>query len=312
VRGFAAAFITPSVLLVVALVFVDLHAFGQVRGVYPLGMSATNSGVTPEAGFSYGNNFLFYARDEEKGPNGEVVATGHNSVLMDMNSFIWVSKTLAGIPGKPAFSASATLPFANNSLTSALNGAISGGGGFADSYYQPLIFGWQTERADVRAIYGFLAPTGRFVAGATDNVGNGYWTNVLASGQTIYLTQNKRTAASAFEMYEWHTTQEGTGIHPGDTFDLDYSVTRVFPVRNDLLLQLGVVGYEQFQTTNKTGPNITPTEGGEYYVVHSLGFATNVMLPSRKVNLGLRYFKEFEDRSTYQGYSIQITVAVKF
>ena len=311
-RGFSAAFITPSVLLVAALVLVDPRGFGQVRGVYPLGMSATNSGVTPEAGFSYGNNFLFYARDEEKGPNGEVVATGHNSVLMDMNGFILVTKPVAWIPGKPAFSASATLPFANNSLSSALNGAISGGGGFADSYYQPVILGWQTERADVRAIYGFLAPTGRFVAGANDNVGNGYWTNVLASGQTIYLTQNKRTAASAFEMYEWHTTQEGTGIHPGDTFDLDYSVTRVFPVRDDLLSQLGVIGYEQFQTTNKSGPNITPAEGGEYYVVHSLGFATSVMLPPRKVNLGLRYFKEFEDRSTYQGYSIQIAFAVKF
>jgi hypothetical protein len=231
---------------------------------------------------------------------------------MDMNSFVWVTKDITEIPGKPAFSASATLPFANNSLTSALNGAISGGGGLADSYYQPLILGWRLERADVRAIYGFLAPTGRFVAGANDNVGTGYWTNTVSSGQTIYLAKNKRTAASAFEMYEWHTSQEGTGIHPGDTFDLDYSVTQVFPVRNDLLLQLGVVGYEGFQTTNKTGLNITPAEGGEYYVVHSLGFATNVMLPPRKVNLGLRYFKEFEGRSTYQGYSIQITAAVKF
>jgi hypothetical protein len=24
-------------------------------------------------------------------------------------------------------------------------------------------------------------------------------------------------------MYEFHTTQEGTGVHPGQTFDLDYS-----------------------------------------------------------------------------------------
>jgi hypothetical protein len=307
VRRFATVFITASTYILVLA-----PAAAQVRGVYPLGMSATNSGVTPETGFSYSNNLLSYARDEEKGPNGEVVATGHNSVLMDMNGFIWVSKPLSGIPGKPVFSASATLPFANNSLSSALNGAISGGGGFADSYYQPLILGWRSPGADIRAIYGFLAPTGRFVAGANDNVGNGYWTNVLASGQTIYITQNKRTAASAFEMYEWHTTQEGTGIHPGDTFDLDYSVTQVLPVRSDMLLQLGVVGYEQYQTTNKTGPNVTPAEKGEYYVVHSLGFSTYVMLPPRKVNLGFKYFKEFEDRSTYQGYSIQMTAAVKF
>ena len=27
------------------------------------------------------------------------------------------------------------------------------------------------------------------------------------------------------EMYEVHTTQEGTGVYPGDTFNLDYSVS---------------------------------------------------------------------------------------
>ena len=60
-----------------------------------------------------------------------------------------------------------------------------------------MILGWRTERAGIRAIYGFLAPTGRFEAGASDNVGSGYWTHVVASGQTVYLTKDKRTAISA-------------------------------------------------------------------------------------------------------------------
>jgi hypothetical protein len=34
-------------------------ARAQVRGVCPLGMYATNSGVTPELGFTYSNVFLF-------------------------------------------------------------------------------------------------------------------------------------------------------------------------------------------------------------------------------------------------------------
>ena len=110
----------------------------QVRGVYPVGMNATNSGVTPEAGITYSNLFVFFSRDEEKGPQGEIVATGQNSILMDMNTFVWVSKKEIGFLGGAVFSASATLPIANNSLTSDINGAISGGGGFADSYYQPL------------------------------------------------------------------------------------------------------------------------------------------------------------------------------
>src|ERR1700720_4204889 len=111
----------------------------QVRGVYPLGMSATNPGVTPEAGFTYSNLFLFYSRSELKDANGAVTATGQNSVIMDMNSFIWVSNKKIRSLGGAIYSCVATLPIANNSLTSDADGPISGGGGFADSYYQPVI-----------------------------------------------------------------------------------------------------------------------------------------------------------------------------
>ena len=144
-----------------------------------MGMNATNSGVTPEPGITYSNLFIFFSRDEEKGPNGEILATGQNSVIMDLNSFVWVSKKEIGFLGGAVFSASATLPVANNSLTSDIRGPISGGGGFADSYYQPVILGWRKQRVAFRAIYGFLAPTGRFSAGANTNVGSGYWTSVL-------------------------------------------------------------------------------------------------------------------------------------
>src|SRR5690242_15103966 len=101
----------------------------QNRGVYPLGMSATNSGVTPEPGFSYVNQLLIYSRDKSKGPNGEILATGSNSVVMDMNTLAWVSKKK--ILGGAKFSMTATLPVARNSLTSDFTGPVSGGGGFA-------------------------------------------------------------------------------------------------------------------------------------------------------------------------------------
>jgi hypothetical protein len=273
-------------------------------------MSAINSGVTPGSGFTYSNLFLFYSRDQLKGPNGEVLATGSNAVMMDMNVFVWVG--MKEILGGARFSVSATLPVANNSLTSDVAGAISGGGGFADSYYQPLILGWQTKRADIRAIYGFLAPTGRFEAGANDNVGVGYWTHTLSSGQTFYLSESKTTAVSAFEMYEFHGTQEGTSIHPGQTLDLDYSVTQMIPLRDDVRLQLGLVGYGQWQTTDKSGPTVTPEQATAHYAVNALGLASNLTLPERKVSLGVKYYKEFSTRSTFQGSSLQISGSVSF
>src|SRR5205809_1692992 len=126
----------------------------QVRGVYPVGMNATNSGVTPETGITYSNLFVFFSRDEKRDSEGNVVATGRNSIMMDLNSFVWVSKGKIGLLGGAVFSASATLPVANNSLTSDLVGPLSGGGGFADSFYQPLILGWRKRRTDIRAIFG--------------------------------------------------------------------------------------------------------------------------------------------------------------
>jgi hypothetical protein len=300
-----------AVVAVCALV-VSASVQAQVRGVYPLGMSATNSGSTPESGFTYANSFLFYSRDSLRGSHGEVLASGQNSVMMDMNSLFWVSRQKLCWLGGAKFSLSATLPVANNSLTSDVQGALTGGGGFADSYYQPFILGWQTKRADIRAVYGFLAPTGRFKADATDNVGSGYWTHVAAAGATFYLTQNKGTALSAFQLYEFHGMQRSTDIHPGQTLSLDYSLTHIVALRNDSSLQLGLVGYAQWQTTDKSGPTITTAQAKAHYRVNALGFTSNVILPARKVSVGVKYFKEFSNKSTFQGYSLQISGAISF
>ena len=286
-----------------------LAAQAQNRGVYPLGMSATNSGLTPAPGFTYVNQLLIYSRDKSKGPNGEVLSTGSNAVVMDMNTFAWVSKK--EILGGAKFSMSATLPFAKNSLDSDVTGPVSGGGGFADSYYQPFILGWNKNRAAFRAVYGFLAPTGRFRAHANDNVGSGYWTHAFSSGQTFYLTKDRATILSAFQMYEVHTTQKDTSIHPGQTFDLDFSLMRELPLGSKPWLQMGLVGYNARQTTAKRGPGVTHDQETHRYKVNALGFATSVNLP-RKINLGFKYFKEFSNKSTFQGHSIQISGAIKF
>ena len=285
-------------------------ADAQVRGVYPTGMNATNAGVTPASGLTYSNLFIFNSRDQSKGPDGEVVATGSNAVMIDLNTFVWVGRRTW--LGGARFSATATLLVSNNSLASDTEGQLSAGGGFGDSFYQPFILGWSTDRVDIRTVYGFLAPTGRFNAGASDNVGSGYWTQAPSVGLTIFLTRDKTTTISAFHMYEFHTVQEGTAIHPGQTANIDYSVARTIRVKDDTNLQLGLIGYGQWQTTDKTGPTISAAQGSAHYKVNALGFASNVLLPARKMSLGLKYFKEFANRSTFQGYTLQIAGAVTF
>ena len=113
-------------------------------------------------------------------------------------------------------------------------------------------------------------------------------------------------------MYEFHGTQQGTMVHPGQTFNLDYSLTHTFPLQRSLRLQLGLVGYGQWQMTDKHGPNITPEQAAARYKVNALGFAANALLPEQKVSVGLKYFREFECRSTFQGYTLQISAAITF
>jgi hypothetical protein len=159
-------------------------------------------------------------------------------------------------------------------------------------------------------MYGFLAPTGRFTAGATDNVGSGYWTHTLSSGQTWFLSQDKRFVLSAFEVYEFHTTQQGTGTHPGQNINLDFSLMGALPPLQNVALQAGVVGYLQRQTTAKTGPTISAQASADRYAVNGIGVALNSAFVQQRASLGLRLFKEFSNRSTYQGYSVQFSGSI--
>ena len=146
-------------------------------------------------------------------------------------------------------------------------------------------------------------------------MGSGYWGNNIVGGQTFYLTKDKGTAVSAYEAYEFHGTQKDTDIHPGQTFDLDYSFTQVLPLQKNMktLLQIGLVGYEQCQTSDRSGPGVNPiVAANSHYRVNALGFTANIIQPEKNVVIGVKYFKEFSNSSTVQGYSLQISGAITF
>ena len=291
----------------VALGVAASAAQAQNRGVYPLGMSALGPGNLPDPGFTYANQLLYYSRDRAKDDAGNTSATGANAVLMDMNTVTWVSRwSIAGL----RYAASATLPFARNSLTSDLQGQINGGSGLADSYYLPVILGWTGNGKTFRVQYGFLAPTGSFTAGADDNVGSGYWTHAFSSGQTFQLGTGPKLTLSAFEMYEVHTEQEGTSVQPGDTFDLDYSLMYALPSLKFARLQAGIVGYGARQATGRSTGGAPSTD--DRYVVNGFGAGVNGAFPKQRASLGFKYFNEFANRSTYEGFSIQVVGAIAF
>jgi hypothetical protein len=191
----------------------------------------------------------------------------------------------------------------------ALNlGAGGGGSGFADMYVQPLNIGWHLKRADVNAGYAFTAPTGRFTAGAPDNVGSGYWGNNITTGTTFYITKNKGTSANLATDWEIHGQKSGTNETPGQAFTDEWGLGQVLPLKKDMsrLLQLGLVGYDQWQVSNNGG---TVTVGGipvpasriPFYSVHAIGVQADFVLPAKDLAAFFKYYDEYRALARPQG-----------
>ena len=160
--------------------------------------------------------------------------SGNFSFWVDENVFMFVPKhkILGGY-----YAPYASLNISNGSPVAEITGTNlsgqGGGAGLADTMVSPVNFGWHFSRADVSVGYGFLAPTGRYTAGASDNVGSGYWGNNLFSGTTFYVTKNKGTSANLFMDWEDHgqkTTLAGTKMTPGQAFTVEWGVGQVLPL----------------------------------------------------------------------------------
>src|SRR5271167_4432360 len=195
-----------------------------------------------------------------------------------------------------------------------------GGSGFADTYVQPFNLGWHFgKRVDFNAGYSFTAPTGRYTAGANDNVGSGYWGNNITSGTTLYVTKNQGTTlnlATAWEIHGQKTVASSPSgqfskITPGQAFTMEWGLGQVLPLKKDMsqLAQLGLVGYDQWQVTSNGGKYLlagVPVAASRvpYYSVHGIGFQANYILPAKDVVLFLKYYDEYSAKARVEGRTI--------
>jgi hypothetical protein len=286
---------TFRILVVTAAVLTSAYAsplLAQQKGQYVPGQYGLNAGAIPDPGITYANITINYSAGQLNNSNGNAVPgiTGTYSFWVNENLFYYVPKHkfLGGY-----FFPYVVLAAANGSLVADLVGtnlsANGGGEGFADMYVQPVNLGWHLKHADVAAGYGFTAPTGRFTPGASNNVGSGYWGNDFTTNTTVYLTKNKATTASLATIWEIHGQKDGTNITPGQAFTDEWGFGQILPLKKDFsrLLQLGVIGYDQWQVTDNGGT----THGFPYYSSHAVGFQSNFIMPAKN----LLFFFKFED-----------------
>jgi len=188
---------------------------------------------------------------------------------------------------------------ANGSLAFPEYGVNGGGFGLADTWLQPFTLGWHLKRADIQVADALWLTTGRYTAGANDNIGYGDFGNHVTTGTTVYLKKNKGTSANLFTDWEKHGNKNGTNYTPGQAFTDEWGVGQVLPLKKDFsrLLQLGGVGYDQWQITSNSGvASLLP-----FYSVHAAGLQATFIAPPKNVTLFFKYYWEYSASSTSLG-----------
>jgi hypothetical protein len=291
---------------VTAIAALTLQA--QQKGQYVPGQQGLNPGVIPNPGITYVNMAINYSASKLNDSNGNHLpnVTGTYGFWADENILLYVPKAkLFGGYFAPYIVITPASGSLVADISGTLLGASGGGSGLGDTWVEPANMGWHFTRADFNAGYAFVAPTGRFVPGASNNVGSGYWGNDITTGTTYYITKNKGTSANLFTDWETHRQKTGTNLTPGKTFTDEWGIGQVLPLKKDFsrLLQLGLIGYDQWQVganSGTIGPGL-PASRVPFYSSHAIGVQSNFIVPPKNLNLFFKYESEYRALASPQG-----------
>lgn len=300
-------------------------AVAQQKPQWMPGQVGLNAGILPSPGFTYVNMDLNYNAGTYNDLMGNAIpVTGTYNVWAIENMFYYVlNKKVA--KGNLGFMIMFPTP-ATGSLDAEINNpqlpnlsAAAGGSGLADLWLQPFNLGWHLKRFDVQVMEAMLIPTGRYSPGASNNVGTGYFGNHLMTGTTFYITKNKGTSANLFTDWEVHGSKagtSGTSKTPGQAFSDEWGVGQILPLKKDLsqLLQIGVIGYDQWQITDNggtfaVGSTVLPASILPHYSVHAVGGQLTYILPSKNLSPFFKYEHEYEANSHTLGNTIVFGIA---
>jgi len=309
--------------LAVFLLTWALPLSGQQKPQWMPGQVGLNAGILPAPGFSYVNITVGYRSGAFNNSSGSAIpVTGNYNVWAVENFFYYVPdlKVLHGNLGMNLILTPATGSLAADIQTQNPGipnlSAVAGGGGLADLFVTPIALGWHLKRADLLVGEGLMLPTGRYTPGATNNVGTGYFGNHLLSGSTFYITKNKGTSANLFTDWEVHGGRagtNGTNKTPGQAFTMEWGLGQVLPLKKNFsqLLQLGLIGYDQWQVTANGGTvpigstNFTiPASTLPYYSVHAIGGQGTYILPMKNLTFYVKGEHEYTAYSHFVGNTI--------
>jgi hypothetical protein len=308
--------------LLLAILFAA-PAHAQLSGENLLGDMGVKSGTQPEPGLYVSTIYYRYRADSLKDAFGRSVnADPTDDASHSINAgvplvyYVTPKKVLGA-----HFAVMAVVPFANGGLEApGLGLSESASLGMSDLYVMPAQLGWHFERADILTGVAFFAPTGRYSAGASDNLGKGMWSYEVSAGGTFYLDPKRTVSLSTTAYWETHSKKKGdvrienitlTNVKVGDLLTLEGGVGKSFLHG---AASVGVAYYAQWKTSADSfavSPALPQLSGvPERHRVWGVG--PDVTIPiatkTRLISLvNVRYLWEHGARLKTQGHSLLLT-----
>jgi hypothetical protein len=280
-----------------------VHA--QNRGQYILGAAGLNAGLQAPAGLTVGTFYLHYEADAAKDSRGQNLPVDGRYTL-DGGELLLAYTTPWKVLGAN-YGAAVVLFYMRGQLSLETFGISGGAPGFADSYVEPINLGWTFRSAAVKAAYGFIAPTGE------DGVTTDFFGHDFTLGATFFLDEQKLNQFSLNSVTELHQKKRETDLKVGDNTQLELGAGRIIPLNGGgQLLQIGIVGYGQWQFTDDSGDDAIPVLADRQDRVFAAGPEIGVILPRSQWNFVFRGEQELAARNRAEGFIIFTGVAKSF
>jgi hypothetical protein len=272
----------------------------QPSAHYVPGVEGIKGSSLPPPGVYVRDYNLFYFSDRMNNSNGDEIKAADADAFIYANvpRVLWITDTkfLGGNIGVDAL-----LPLKYTSLEA---------GPFDDStfgigdLFAEATLSWHVDQADFSVAYGVWAPTGDFSETNPTRAGSGFWTHMFTAGMTWYMDPEKKWALSALSRYEINHEQEDTDITPGQAYTLEWGASYAA----SKIVDVGVVGYWQLQTTKDSGSSASD----EKDQVVGIGPEVSAVCPKLGVIFSFRYLYEVMAENRLQGHTCCLTLTKRF
>lgn len=271
--------IVSQLALTAALTATNILA--HAGGHYVPGVEGIQAASVPPPGVYYLGYLVNYSIDELRAPGSSNSIPGSNTGTVSAlaNRLVYITNTqfLGANYGMETI-----VPVLRKSLSFNAAGISEASSGVGDIYLGPLVLGWHGNNWDAVAAAGLWFDNAS--SDTPSDPGNGYKSTMLTGGGSYYFDAAKSWTGSVLVRYEMNSTQSND-FKPGNQVSMEWGFGKSLGV-----VQVGLVGYDQWQTSNDSGPGAT----GDHAERHAIG--AELVYPLMKeagVMLKAAYYDEY-------------------